>query len=191
VTSKFPGRVPAPLAQRVETFWAMTTPEPNTGCWLWTGSVNQKGYGKFWWDRRDTRAHRVSWELANSARVPPGLLVLHGCDVPACVNPAHLRVGTPSDNNNDAAKRGRARTGGALQRICLPLVATTVPPRNAAKVAAQRKTWAKVTPEQVREIRRLARMGTIPYGEIAGRFGIKRPTVSMIALGRNWRDIPD
>jgi hypothetical protein len=53
------------------------------------------------------RAHRLAWEHANDATIPDGMFVLHSCDVTLCVNPEHLRVGTPKENTKDMMDRGR------------------------------------------------------------------------------------
>lgn len=90
-------------------FESMSSPEPNTGCWIWTGYVNQWGYGHFNLLGKIEKAHRVSYQDA-FGRIPDGYLVLHKCDQPACVNPDHLRVGTDSENGADKAKRQRAPT---------------------------------------------------------------------------------
>lgn len=76
-------------------------PEPNSGCWLWT-SVYKNDYGAF----GRLAAHRLSYELHNGP-IPKGLIVRHKCDTPACVNPAHLVVGTFKDNTADMVTRGR------------------------------------------------------------------------------------
>lgn len=83
-------------------------PEPNTGCWLWCGTLNQNGYGKIL--RRvhgEVSAHRLFW-TAHRGPIPDGLWVLHRCDTPACVNPAHLFLGTIQDNTYDMIAKGRA-----------------------------------------------------------------------------------
>lgn len=90
-----------------ECFLEKISPEPNTGCWLWTGAGDGDRYGQIWSSGSKRKAHVVSWEIANGRRVPTGLLVLHSCDVPSCVNPAHLSVGTQGDNMQDAIRRGR------------------------------------------------------------------------------------
>lgn len=75
-----------------------------------------EGYGIIYIKRHPYRAHRVSWLLANGD--PGDLMVLHHCDVPACVNPAHLFLGDANDNNKDMAAKGRARGCKALKSQC-------------------------------------------------------------------------
>lgn len=78
------------------------------GCLLWTGSVKDNGYGQTCWHRRTVTAHRVAWQMIHGP-IPDGLCVMHTCDVRACVNPAHLRLGTFGDNNRDTVAKGRHR----------------------------------------------------------------------------------
>ncbi len=77
-------------------------------CWIWLGSRYSDGYGRFWVDCQTEycRAHRFSYELF-CGKVPDGMSVLHRCDVPLCVNPIHLFVGSPKDNTIDAVLKGR------------------------------------------------------------------------------------
>ena len=99
----------APAAERFEHYYI---PEPNSGCWLWIGATNKRGYGIFCCRPRKTRsnsgmmgAHIFSWEFHKGPR--NGLHVLHSCDNPACVNPDHLHLGTHQDNMKERDKRGR------------------------------------------------------------------------------------
>ena len=80
--------------------------EPNSGCWLWTASLTEKGYGRFQVGGESRRAHRVSYELHNGA-IPDNMEVCHSCDVRSCVNPAHLFLGSRRDNMLDCASKGR------------------------------------------------------------------------------------
>lgn len=85
-------------------------PEPNTGCWLWLSGTNN-GYGILSlyevYGRRTVLAHRASWEF-HRGPIPEGLCVLHRCDTPPCINPAHLFLGTIADNTHDMIAKGRA-----------------------------------------------------------------------------------
>lgn len=81
------------------------------GCWIWIGSLSNKGYGQLGVGRRDeglVTAHRWSYEHFIGP-IPDGLWVLHHCDVKACVNPEHLYVGTLEDNMRDVVERGRSK----------------------------------------------------------------------------------
>ena len=82
-----------------------------TGCWIWMGYLNSGGYGSFYVDGQLRSAHRVSWEL-HYGPIPEGLNVCHHCDVPGCVNPDHLFVGTQKDNIRDALNKGRLYLDG-------------------------------------------------------------------------------
>lgn len=89
-------------------------PEPNTGCWLWSGAVNDYGYGntkKMTIDGYTLRgAHRVMYYLIHG-RFDYSLYVCHSCDNTFCVNPDHLFLGTTQDNSEDMRIKGRAARG--------------------------------------------------------------------------------
>lgn len=89
-----------------DRFFEKVSPEPNTGCWLWTAAVNEWGYGVLWWEGRMRRAHHVSFELAGGELLR-GQILRHRCDTPCCVNDAHLLAGTHADNARDREERGR------------------------------------------------------------------------------------
>jgi hypothetical protein len=82
-------------------------PVTESGCWLYQGSLRRKDYGAIWFDGATHPAHRVSWMIFRGV-IPSGLFVCHRCDVPCCINPHHLFLGTNSDNMKDMQKKGRA-----------------------------------------------------------------------------------
>jgi hypothetical protein len=97
----------------LERFWDNV--RITSTCWLWTGSHNEFGYGQMAGRVNGNRtmilAHRYSWELHNHCPIPNDLCVLHKCDIPACVNPKHLWLGTRIDNNRDMTAKGREYHG--------------------------------------------------------------------------------
>lgn len=148
---------PKPFSERY-----VVTP---SGCWEWNGVRSPKGYGvaKVLGVRHKLiRAHRLSYQL-HKGPIPAGMLVLHSCDNPPCVNPDHLRIGTSIDNMSDAKERGRLNFG-------------------------ERNPLAVVTEEIVLKIR--ADSPALSYREIALKYDISKPTVAQIVTRRTWRHLP-
>lgn len=90
-----------------QRFWTKVDKEPD--CWLWTASRTEKGYGRI--GVPGSRygyilAHRISW-LLHVGFIPKGMMILHRCDNPPCVNPDHLFLGTQKDNMSDCREKGR------------------------------------------------------------------------------------
>lgn len=133
-------------------------------CWVWTASTNQWGYGRLGYGRRNNpkkiAAHRLSWSIHNGT-IPEGKLVLHKCDNRKCVNPKHLYLGTSQDNSNDMVRKKRHMFGESHNR-------------------------AKLTIEQVKEIRELCHSG-IRQVDIGNAYGISQFAVSLINRRINWR----
>ena len=154
-----------PIAER---FWQKVDKSAGDGaCWPWTAGRDNYGYGRIGNGpgRSPAKAHRVAWELTNGP-IPAGLGVLHECDNPPCVNPAHLFLGTQQDNSKDAARKGRIRMPG---------------------LRGEQHGNAKLTREQAREIFLRARAGEARR-RIAADYGISRDNVGIIANRRGWTE---
>jgi hypothetical protein len=102
--------------RRDRAFWTMV--DIQDGCWVWTGARQTRrpnglgGYGTLIRNGRLFYAHRYAYELVKGP-IPSGLEILHACDNPPCINPAHLSVGTRSDNVRDMFIKGRHPFGPA------------------------------------------------------------------------------
>lgn len=94
-------------------FWQKVSADLDSGCWNWR-AAKSKGYGVFILDGDRCLAHRLIFKIA--AHDPGELFVLHKCDNPACVNPAHLFVGDQSANMQDMAAKGRWKANHASLR---------------------------------------------------------------------------
>jgi hypothetical protein len=95
----------------------LATPEPNSGCYLWDGTVDKDGYGKLKRGGVDLRAHRYVYQLVHRY-LPDDMLVCHSCDVPSCINPAHLFLGTCAENLADMSRKGKYRNNRMLREFC-------------------------------------------------------------------------
>ena len=147
----------------IERFYKCCIPVTETGCWLWLLASDKDGYGKVQINKKHIRAHRWSWIL-HFGEIPANLQVLHRCDVPACVNPDHLFLGTNQDNNADKIQKGR--------EYKLPLY-----------------RHPKITEEDVSEIRRLR--GIVRIVDLASRFGLHHSQISRIQNNKYWKHLKE
>jgi hypothetical protein len=92
-----------------ERFWNFVEKKSESECWNWLGSL-RAGYGRIsLGSKKDgvVSSHRFSWELHNKKSIPDGMVVMHSCDNPKCVNPNHLNIGSHKDNTQDMIAKGR------------------------------------------------------------------------------------
>lgn len=143
--------------------WFWSKVNKTGGCWLWTGPMTEKGYGRFYHNYQASRAHRVAYELCVGP-VPAGVEICHRCDNPACVNPDHLFVGSHKDNMADMSRKDRG-----------------------ARLRGQRNGMAKLTPEAVAEIRAKHTAGGVSQRQLAKVYSVSQGTIWQIVNGHYWK----
>ena len=148
-----------------ERFWKKVAKTGPSECWEWKRGRTKDGYGIFHVICDDGKskkrgAHRVSYELEHKIKLTKDQHILHSCDQPSCVNPVHLSVGTNADNMRDKVEKGRQSRGMKCRN-------------------------AKLTDEQVREIRRKF-IGTVLMRELADEYGVDTSVVSRIVNFKSW-----
>lgn len=148
----------------VKRFWAKVEVAGANDCWHWKASTAGKGYGqiKVPGTRRQMYAHRLSYEI-HCGPVPDGMLVMHSCDNPPCVNPNHLSVGTYGENLQDMAAKYRHLYG-------------------------ERNAQAKLTELQVEMVFTIFD-GGLGRDEIAKCVGASKTHIDRILRGERWRHV--
>lgn len=133
-------------------------------CWNWTGSLDTAGYACIRVNKKLCRASHVAFELSSGDKVPNGMIIMHSCDNPACVNPNHLSVGTPLLNSTDKINKGRGKW-----------------------VKGEEHGMTKTTKKQVEEIRHLFSQGNHTYTSLALIYNVTRTTISNIVRKKTWK----
>ena len=151
-----------------EKFWSNVD---RTGeCWLWLKSTRSYGYGQYWFRRKIVETHRISWILTHGD-IPKGMCVCHACDVPACVNPSHLFLGTQRDNLADMHRKGRDFSHFR---------------EHPSKGEANRR--AKLTEDEVRAIRTRYASGE-SLRALGRAFHVDFTCISSVVNRKTWRHI--
>jgi hypothetical protein len=141
-------------------FWSNVPTDANkTQCWEWQGHLDPgTGYGRVTHNYTRYGAHRLSYQLFRGD-ITDDMFVCHECDNPKCVNPYHLFLGTPEDNNRDAARKNRLPKGGKHHA-------------------------AKLTQEEADEIRDF--YPDISQRQLAKKYKVCRTTISNILKRKIW-----
>lgn len=138
------------------------------GCWNWNGRLVGKGYGMIGLGGKGAKqvlVHRLAYQM-HKGEIPDGMVVMHKCDNPRCVNPDHLDAGTQSQNIKDAFARGR--------KINLP-----------SGLKGESHGASKLTSDQVLMIR----ASTDSYKNLALSFGVSRSAIERIKYRKTWSHI--
>lgn len=145
----------------------------SNGCWLWEGSTDGR-YGRFLICGKYLAAHRFAYELWVN-EIPPKHCVMHVCDTPLCVNPAHLRTGTAKANQQDRRNKGRHFVN------CVPEAKVC-----NGKIAKGSAHWSsKLTEEQVLAIRASPETGY----KLAKQYNVTQTTIHEIRKRKKWKHI--
>lgn len=147
-----------------DRFDAAIEMDPNGGCWLWSGACSDFGHGIATVGSEQVRAHRHAYERW-AGPIPDGMKVCHHCDVPQCVNPAHLFLGTQGDNLADMVAKGRYVQGRVYR--------------------GSENSQAKLTEAEARQILADVAAGRSKT-DVANDNGVSRTAVYLIVTGRNW-----
>lgn len=153
-------------------FWDHVIQGKVNECWPWTGYRLASGYGQLGVSYTRWRAHRYAYYLTHGD-FPRKMFVCHRCDNPPCCNPAHLFLGTPSDNHADmcAKQRHGKRPLDSYQR-------------------GEQHATAKLTNTDVNTIRALYHAGSYTQARLADMFGVTQPAIGAITRRRTWSHIP-
>lgn len=147
-------------------FWAKVSESNKNGCRLWLAGKNKTGYGYFWLNGSNTYAHRVSYELAYG-EFCSNLYICRKCDIPSCVEPTHLFLGTAKDNTKDMFAKGRQNY--------------------SCQAKGEDHVRAKLTVQQVNEIRQIARK--ISQKDLASKYNVTRGTIYRVQTNKFWRHV--
>ena len=149
----------------MERFWNKVDIKQDDECWEWNASKNPQGYGHFKLNGTSRSSHRVSWEL-NKGIIPDGMLVLHHCDNPPCVNPNHLWLGTSKDNSDDKVRKGRQ-----------------------SRIYGENNVNSILTNEEIYDIIRKYKSGDFTQNTLADTYKVSRPLITNIVNGKAWKHI--
>lgn len=133
-------------------------------CLIWLGGVDHYGYGRITIEHKRYRVHRVMYEMVYNP-IPDNKVIMHSCDIPNCVEPEHLSVGTQYENIMDAFRKGR--NGSAYGEKQSNTILT------AEKVIAIREEHKRYH----------------SLKELAKKYGVSVSSINQIVRGKRWNHL--
>lgn len=173
-------------SQEVLKLFESKVSRPNAyDCWEWLAYKLKAGYGCFNGLGVKSLAHRLAFQLYKG-RIPEGLVVIHACDNPSCVNPSHLSLGTPKDNMDDMWNKGRGVVGKRYSGN------ENISRRKPELLTHGSEHWkAKLTEDDVRYIMENFKRRDKEFGTkgLAAKLGVTQAAVSKVVRGINWNHV--
>jgi len=147
----------------------------DNGCWLFQGYLMRNktgmGYGWVYFQGKNMGAHRASW-IFHNGEIPDKLFVCHKCDVPHCLNPDHLFLGTARDNVLDMINKGRKAPSAFIGRN------------------REKNSQAKLNVAQVIEIKKMLNQ-KVSFSKIGSLYNVSKSTIGSIKCGKNWASVKE
>lgn len=171
--------------KRIEQFWASVDKSGgDEACWNWKQA---KTYGEYYLGTHKERTHRLAYNLSTGQDIPAGMEVCHTCDNPACCNPAHLFIGTHSQNMRDRDKKKRGRKAGSTWRGLVDEPIATKKP--ATKKCGSNNGASKLTEQDVRDIRARYATREISQRKLADEYGVHASLIGFIVRRKYWQHV--
>ena len=153
--------------KNIDNFWKKVNKlETGKCCWEWQAHLFRNGYGSFYANGKDIKAHRFSFQNHHNRLIQEGMCILHSCDNRKCVNPDHLREGTKQDNSTDMVNKCREY-----------------------HPKGEKNGLSKLTEKQVLEIRQKYSQGGTTQQKLAEEYNVTNVTIGYIVRYKIWTHI--
>lgn len=170
----------------MQRFWKKVRQAGPDECWEWMRARTARGYGQIGVNGRVCYAHRLSYELTYGS-IPDGLQVLHRCDNPPCVNPAHLFLGTQKINMQDCSNKNRL--GAQQHPELMPRGDRNgMRTRPETRSRGENNGQSRLTEQGVRDIRQQHAQGASQRA-LARQYQVDKSTIADVVNRKTWQHI--